>query len=127
MTERFKTLLEKLGITSSEFADRIGVQRSSISHILSGRNKPSIDFLEKLINAFPDTDVTWLITGKAATIKSAEKEKSEPDSQTVVPENTVQITIPENKTPAVQSAAPVEKVILIYSDNTFRILNSFGN
>ena len=51
------------GLKSSALADSIGVNRATISHILSGRNKPSIDFLEKLVNAYPNINANWLITG----------------------------------------------------------------
>lgn len=48
---------------ASELANNIGVNRATISHILSGRNKPSIDFLEKLLHVYPNINANWLITG----------------------------------------------------------------
>lgn len=51
------------GLKSSVLADSIGVNRATISHILSGRNKPSIDFLEKLLNVYPNINANWLISG----------------------------------------------------------------
>lgn len=51
------------GLKSSALADSIGVNRATISHILSGRNKPSIDFLEKLLNVYPNINANWLISG----------------------------------------------------------------
>lgn len=50
-------------LSASLFADKIGVQRSSISHILSGRNKPSLDFILKITTEFEDVDLQWLING----------------------------------------------------------------
>ncbi|HON52572.1 MAG TPA: helix-turn-helix transcriptional regulator [Bacteroidales bacterium] len=61
---RIYQLLQQKGISAAQFADTIGVQRSSMSHLLSGRNKPSIEFLEKCLIKFPDIDIIWLITGK---------------------------------------------------------------
>ena len=55
--------MESNGFKSSELADNIGVTRATISHILSGRNKPSIDFLQKLLSVFPKLNSNWLITG----------------------------------------------------------------
>ena len=55
--------METEGLKASEFADTIGVNRATISHILSGRNKPSIDFFEKLLQAYPNLNSNWLITG----------------------------------------------------------------
>ena len=51
------------GLRSSELADNIGVNRATVSHILSGRNKPSIDFLQKLLASYPNLNSNWLITG----------------------------------------------------------------
>ena len=57
-------ILRELGINHSKFADEIGVQRSSISHVLSGRNKPSFEFLQKLFQAYPKINADWLIIGR---------------------------------------------------------------
>jgi len=51
-------------MSASQFADEIGVQRSSVSHVLSGRNKPSLDFVTKIIETYPDINSDWLISGK---------------------------------------------------------------
>lgn len=63
LTNRILEIMEKSGLTPSEFADKIEVQRSAISHITSGRNKPSLEFLIKIKNSFPDIDTDWLIFG----------------------------------------------------------------
>ncbi len=55
--------MESEGLKSSELADNIGVNRATISHILSGRNKPSIDMLEKILSIYPNLNLNWLITG----------------------------------------------------------------
>ena len=64
LTNRILEILEKSGLTPSEFADKIDVQRSAISHITSGRNKPSLDFLLKIKDAFPEIDTDWLLFGR---------------------------------------------------------------
>ncbi len=63
MYSRIKNWMKSEGLKTSELADNIGVNRATISHILSGRNKPSIDFLQKLLNTYPDLNSNWLITG----------------------------------------------------------------
>ena len=50
-------------LTSSQFADRTGIQRASVSHIISGRNKPSLEVMQKIYEAFPELDLKWLMTG----------------------------------------------------------------
>lgn len=62
-TSRLNQILEHFGITSSQFADQIGVPRSSLSHIISGRNNPSLDFIIKIRDAFPTINLYWLIYG----------------------------------------------------------------
>jgi DNA-binding XRE family transcriptional regulator len=63
LTDRVKIVMEEEGLTPSTFADTIGVQRPSMSHILSGRNKPSIDFIQKIILTLPHYNPIWLING----------------------------------------------------------------
>jgi len=60
---RIKKWLDINNQKASELANNIGVSRATISHIISGRNKPSIDFLEKLLNVYPEINANWLITG----------------------------------------------------------------
>ena len=64
MHSRLKYWMEMEVLKSSALADNIGVNRATISHILSGRNKPSIDFFQKLLNTYPDLNSNWLITGR---------------------------------------------------------------
>ena len=63
MKERILQLLDLEHLTPSKFADLIGVQRSSVSHILSDRNKPSFDFLQKTLKTFPGLKAEWLMLG----------------------------------------------------------------
>lgn len=63
MHKRLKNWMESKDLKSSVLADIIGVNRATISHILSGRNKPSIDFLQKILSAYPNINANWLITG----------------------------------------------------------------
>lgn len=63
MEERLKLFLAMEGLSPSQFADKLGVQRSGVSHLLSGRNKPSFEFINKMLVAFPKINPDWLITG----------------------------------------------------------------
>ncbi|WP_163398840.1 helix-turn-helix domain-containing protein [Flavobacterium fluviatile] len=62
--KRLEIVLDYYGLNASAFADKIGVQRSGISHLLSGRNRPSLDFVMKILEVFPDVDLYWILTGK---------------------------------------------------------------
>jgi DNA-binding XRE family transcriptional regulator len=61
LNQKIKQILGNLKLTPSVFADKIGVQRSSISHILSGRNKPSFEIIQKIVKTFPDLGYEWLM------------------------------------------------------------------
>ena len=77
LNERISKIIEYSQLTSSEFADEIDVQRSSISHITSGRNKPSLDFLIKVKDQFPDLEWDWLIKGEGEMLKNPENTEAE--------------------------------------------------
>ena len=62
--ERIELLMKCYGLTPSQLADRTGIQRASVSQIISGRNKPSLEVLQKIYEAFPELDLGWLMTGK---------------------------------------------------------------
>lgn len=64
MSERLQLIIKANKLSASEFADTIGVNRASLSHVLSGRNKPSMDFLSKIIEHFPNVNASWLLTGE---------------------------------------------------------------
>lgn len=62
-SQRLSQILSHFDLTSSQFADQIGVPRSSLSHIISGRNNPSLDFIIKIRDAYPMINLYWLIYG----------------------------------------------------------------
>lgn len=70
LNERISKIIEYSGYTYSEFADEIDVQRSSVSHITSGRNKPSLEFIIKIKSRFPEILWDWLVNGDGEMLKS---------------------------------------------------------
>jgi len=70
LNERISKVIEYSKLSSSEFADEIDVQRSSISHITSGRNKPSLEFIIKIKSRFPEILWDWLVNGEGEMLKS---------------------------------------------------------
>ena len=72
--KRLEIILDFYSLSASGFADKIGVQRSSLSHLLSGRNKPSLDFILKIIEIFPEVDLYWILNGKGIFPKSDKNE-----------------------------------------------------
>jgi transcriptional regulator with XRE-family HTH domain len=96
-------------LTPSAFADKLGVQRSNVSHVLSGRNKPSLDFLEKIILNFPRVNAHWLLTGQMST---NEEVKSEPKKQSV--------HFSENEDATGSANGSIVKIVEFYKDGTFK-------
>lgn len=107
-TDRLKKILEYYDLTASLFADKIGVQRSSISHILSGRNKPSLDFILKVTSTFTDVDIYWLLNGKGNfPSESKNNATSTPLTSTIVQQGDT------------QSGKKIQKILVFYTDGTF--------
>jgi transcriptional regulator with XRE-family HTH domain len=79
MHKRILLIIKHSNISASEFASRIGVQPSSVSHILSGRNKPSLDFILKILTSYPEINPEWVLFGKGSMIKKSEENVKFPD------------------------------------------------
>jgi len=76
MEDRIKKFMEYKGITPSELADSIGVQRSNVTHVLHGRNNPSLPFIEKMLECFPELNAEWFMRGKGNMINDHPKSKT---------------------------------------------------
>lgn len=97
--KRLEIILDYYSLNASAFADKIGVQRSSLSHLLSGRNKPSLDFILKILDVFPDVDLYWILNGKGSFPKNNESiQKQENKLDEVIK--------PNAPTPILESIAP---------------------
>ncbi len=79
MNDRVFKILNQKNISSAKFADEIGVQRSSVSHVISGRNKPSLDFILKIIKRYPEINIEWLLMGKGQMIEDRDIETTKRD------------------------------------------------
>ena len=86
IAERIGKIIEENNLSASSFAKTIGVQRSSISHILSGRNNPSLDLLLKIHNAFNYISLEWLILGDNSMEKTLEEIQNVDKSELVIDE-----------------------------------------
>lgn len=70
MINRIRTILNQEDISASKLAEKIGVNRASISHIMSERNKPSLEFIQKVLDSFPHINADWLLTGQGTYLKT---------------------------------------------------------
>lgn len=78
MNSRIKLILNYKGITATEFAHAIGVQPSNVSHVLNGRNNPSLVFIEKILSFYPEINTRWLILGEGTMLGTEEKKSPMP-------------------------------------------------
>lgn len=108
--ERLHLVLKMHNLTPSAFADKLGVQRSNVSHVLSGRNKPGLDFLEKVLSQFPRVNAHWLITGKMPAGQLEIKEDRVTEDSTSLDEYS------SNE----KGSLNVDKIVEFYSDGTFK-------
>ena len=87
MIDRINLIMRAKNITASQFADEINIQRSGMSHIMSGRNKPSLDFVMRVLNRYPEIDTNWLLFGKGEMYKSANTQEPVQNSGTETASN----------------------------------------
>jgi transcriptional regulator with XRE-family HTH domain len=116
--KRFKEILEDNNYTASALADELEIQRSSISHLLSGRNKPSLDFILKLLKKFPEINMYWLLNGvdpKYKSDKAPFKDNSIEHTPTKVNQdkNIIPIEAISNKN------KKIKHIVIFYEDATF--------
>jgi len=72
MKDRIILLIKAKNLTAAQFADEVGVQKSSISHIISGRNNASLDFIQKILVRYPEVNMDWIMLGKGPIFKGAD-------------------------------------------------------
>lgn len=166
--DRIAKIIASEGLTASAFADKIGIQRSNVSHILNGRNNPSLELLQKILTSFPKYNTEWLVMGRGEIYRQPVQTSifdviGEPEPEPVIPSGYAQQAVsqidndePElplesvsvepngaqaepiaSETPlteanagvsavaaqAVQRAAEVKQIVVLYTDNTFSIYN----
>ncbi|MGB2170970.1 MAG: helix-turn-helix domain-containing protein [Flavobacteriaceae bacterium] len=117
--QRIRKIIEENDLTASSFAEKIGVQRSSISHILSGRNKPSLEFLGKIESAFDEVTFSWLLKGIEQT--SSPNLPLSASSLSDIPSSAPKPTAVKNARP-LSDHQPV-KIVHYYADGSFDVFN----
>lgn len=122
MKERLKRFMDYKKITAADLADRIGVQRSNVSHILNGRNKPASQFIEKLLLSFPDLDANWLLTGLGKMIRGEEATPATPLPREIPagpPRKEVPTLQEKAEVKPAQQVKEIERIVVFYRDHTF--------
>ena len=115
-SKRLNEIMTYYGFSASAFAELIRVQRSSISHVLSGRNKPSLDFILKLNKAFPDINLYWLLYNTGEMISSTPS--TTPSSEKTAKFSSFDQPETSNNNPK-QSSKDIERIVIFFKDGTF--------
>ena len=136
--DRIAHIIRAKNLTATQFAEMMQIQPSNVSHLLSGRNKPSLDFLIKLKDVFPEYSFDWIILGKKPITLSERpqsvKEELHNSDQLPIVETSSNLgdifsvtekseqdainTITETK---IEQSKQVKQIVYIYDDNTFEI------
>ena len=138
LRERVMMIMEHEGMSSTKFADEIGVQRPKMSHIVSGRNNPSLDILQKILERFTYVSTDWLLFGRgemkrepvsSSPVIGAEKAENEAEPELGVKnreETEDKVETKENKPTVIerivyQERPPkaISRIMIFYADNTF--------
>jgi transcriptional regulator with XRE-family HTH domain len=114
MVTRIRKLLEQKQLTPTQFADVIGVGRPVMSHILSERNKPSLEVVQRIIDAFPEISMSWLLRGTGEMLADATKPTAEAATPPALPDEPrpsvetapILTAVPPEHTPTTPSVAP---------------------
>ena len=109
MVDRILEILKIKNLSPAQFADLIGVQRSGISHLISGRNKPSLDFILKILEVFPDVDLYWILNGKGTFPKSELKSETIIAAPTPIINNQIAATKIEKTADLFSEELPIKK------------------
>lgn len=121
--KRLNILMDYYEISAALLADKIEVQRSSISHILSGRNKPSLEFVLKILKAFPEVELYWLLNGVGDFPKQVKIQEPSPTLFSAIATPEIKKEAPESvvKPNVVDNAnQEIERIVIFYRDGSFK-------
>ena len=123
--KRLEKIFEFYGLSATAFSEAIQFNRSTISHQLYGRNKPSLEFVMKVLQTFPEVELQWLLNGKGqfpsqkkvvTPLPVSSTHSSTPSSS----EKSVSSTPVETANIPEHPEAAIEKIIIFYKDGSFK-------
>lgn len=147
--ERIELIMRCYNLTSTQFADKTGIQRASVSHILSGRNKPSLEVMLKIYESFPGMDMKWLMTGEGvapspasasqATVAEVREEQPAVAQQELFPttqpvaekvrqprvqqiERAPRRQVTQHAKPSEQQVRRIKEIRIFYTDGTYETM-----
>lgn len=128
--KRLQKILTYYGISATDFSNQISVNRSTISHLLSGRNKPSLDFVLKVLEKFPEVELYWLLNGKgifpsskidSTPISTSTKSFSNSETSKKITNSEKNKQTFSTEALLTSSDSSIEQIIIFYKDGSFKV------
>ncbi|MEZ4857806.1 MAG: helix-turn-helix transcriptional regulator [Flavobacteriaceae bacterium] len=123
--KRLQKILDYYGLSATAFSDQIDFNRSTISHLLSGRNKPSLEFIIKVLHEFPEVEWYWLIHGKGsfpAVTKSMEEISPSPPLENSKIKKELSFPLSQNSETKKRSTnIEIERIVIFFKDGSFQL------
>jgi transcriptional regulator with XRE-family HTH domain len=145
MKDRIIKLMKSENLSPSQLADNIGVQRSGVSHIISGRNNPGVDFIQRILKYYPNVNPDWLLLNKGPMYRNADEVyETEPENEIDKRQLNIDFnSLTEEKEPVIETPLSVkepdtvkpdtpvksvirsnketDKILILYKDGSFDI------
>lgn len=119
MIEKIKAIIEWSKMSPSGFCNTLGIQRSALTHILNGRNKPSLVLIEKILRKFPEISPDWLLLDKGPMLRKETTSQTLFNNQTNIRNDEIHELNDLHKTIKTDHVEKTKRIILIYDDDTF--------
>ena len=130
--DRLAHILRAKNLTASQFAELMEIQPSNVSHLLNGRNKPSLDFLIKLKEVFPECSFDWIILGKKPITEIKFENDDDENKSQVIEFDNIDEKLPEfeendfdkvvDNQVKINEKKEIDKILFVYTDKTFDII-----
>ena len=129
--KRLQKILAYYGLSATSFSEKIDFNRSTISHLLSGRNKPSLEFVMKVLHQFPEVQLYWLLNGTGNFPSSPSENFTETSAEfssapeTIIKnapvDRVIEKSTSETKMDAdSKNSSEIDKIIIFYKDGSFK-------
>ena len=127
--KRLQIILDYYSISATDFSNQISVNRSTISHLLSGRNKPSLDFVMKVLEKFPEVELYWILNGKGnfpsnktgnSPISSSDEKEAKNDTSSKQGNRTPKHSHIPSEISKSLNEEDIERIIIFYKDGSFK-------
>ena len=116
--KRLQKVLDYYGVSATAFSEEIDFNRSTISHLLSGRNKPSLEFVMKVLQKYPEIELYWLLNGKGSFPSKKNEGLTSTAKTQISSGKDIETIISEKK--GKKTVDSIERIVIFYKDGTFK-------